>query len=249
MEETTLLKINIKEKLKEIKEKGFIKSLRKDNTGIGYTLETLLKIKENNLGEPDFKYKELPVELKAQRKDASSRVTLFTKVPHWSPLSAREIIEKYGYADAKGRQGLKITLKADDFNNKGFKLEVDEKDNRLNIVHKEGGVVAYFKINELMESLKKKIFENLLLVLAERKKESDDEYFHYVKAILLRNLSEKAFEQLFKQGLIVWEFRMDIRERHPGKGDFFVRDHGPGFRLARNHLDKLYEKKEIILDD
>ena len=34
-----LSEIDIKNKLKEIKEKGFIKSLRKDNTGIGYTLE------------------------------------------------------------------------------------------------------------------------------------------------------------------------------------------------------------------
>ncbi len=246
---TDLQEIDIKQKLLELSKKGFVKSLRKDNTGIGFTLETLLKIKENNLGEPDFTYKGLPIELKAQRIDASSRVTLFTKVPHWSPLSAREIIEKYGYPDAKGRQGLKITLKVDDFNNKGFKLELEEKSNRLNIVHKEGGIVAFFKIEELMETLKKKLFENLLLVLAERKKIGEDEYFHYKRAILLTNLSEKAFEKLLKQGLVVWEFRMDIRERHKGKGDFFVRDHGPGFRLGRNHLDKLYEKKEVILDE
>ena len=244
-----LQEIDIKQKLLELSKKGFVKSLRKDNTGIGFTLETLLNIKENNLREPDFMYKGIPVELKAQRINASSRVTLFTKVPHWSPLSAREIIEKYGYPDAKGRQGLKITLKADGFNNKGFKLEVDEKNNCLNIVHKKEGIVAFFKIEELMETLKKKLSENLLLVLADRKKIGEDEYFHYRKAILLTNLSEGAFEKLFKEGLIVWEFRMDIRERHKGKDDLFVRDHGPGFRLSRKHLDKLYERREVILDE
>jgi hypothetical protein len=243
-----LPEIDIKEKLKELKEKGYVKSLRKDNTGIGFTIETLLGIKENNLGEPDFTYKGAPIELKTQRLDATSRVTLFTKVPHWSPLSAREIIEKYGYPDAKGRTGLKITLKANEFNNKGFKLEVDTEKNRLNIIHKDGGTVSYFEIDELMEVLRKKLNENLLLVLAQRKTEDDEEYFHYVQAILLKKLSEEKFEELFNEGFIVWEFRMDIRERNEGKKDFFVRDHGPGFRLSRNHIDKLFEEKELILE-
>ncbi|MFH1972650.1 MAG: MvaI/BcnI family restriction endonuclease [archaeon] len=242
-----LIEIDIKEKLKELKDKGFVKSLRKDNTGIGYTLETMLGIKENNLGEPDLSYNGIPVELKAQRIDASSRVTLFTKVPHWSPLSAKQIIEKYGYKDIKGRKALKTTLKVDGFNEQGFKLELDEENNKLNIVHKEGGVVSFFKIEELMAILKKKLHENLLMVLAFRKMEKDGEYFNYSSAILLTKMTEKAFELLLKEGLMVWEFRMDIRERTQGKGNFFVRDHGPGFRLSRNHLDKLYEKKEIIL--
>lgn len=68
MDVSILPEIDIKNKLSEISKKGFIKSLRKDNTGIGFTLETLLGIKENNLGEPDFIYKGLKVELKAQRK-------------------------------------------------------------------------------------------------------------------------------------------------------------------------------------
>ena len=243
-----LPEINIKEKLKELKEKGYVKSLRKDNTGIGFTIETLLGIKENNLGEPDFTFNGMPIELKAQRLDATSRVTLFTKVPHWSPMSAKEIIEKYGYLDAKGRTGLKITLKANEFNNKGFKLEVDVDTNRLNIIHEDGGIVSYFEIEELMETLRKKISENLLLVLAQRKTEDEEEYFHFVQAILLKKLSEEKFEELFNDGFLVWEFRMDIRERNEGKGDFFVRDHGPGFRLSRNHLDKLYEEQELILE-
>ena len=36
----------------EIKEKGFIKSLRRGPTGIGNTLETYLGIKENNISLP-----------------------------------------------------------------------------------------------------------------------------------------------------------------------------------------------------
>lgn len=39
----------LKDKLSEINQMGYIVSKRKSNTGIGYTLETLLGLKENNL--------------------------------------------------------------------------------------------------------------------------------------------------------------------------------------------------------
>jgi len=237
-----LPEINIKKELKRIFQQGFIKSMRSDNTGIGYTLETLLKIQENNIGEPDFKYNGLPIELKSQREKASSRVTLMTKTPHWNPLKPKEIMEKFGYTDIQGRQGLKITLTANNFNAKGFKLEVDKKANRLNIIHKDYGVVAYFDVKELMDCLRKKIYQNLLLVLAEVKRKNNDEYFNYNKAILLKDLSEESFENLFNDGLIVWEFRMHIKENGS------VRDHGPGFRISRNHINKLYAENKVIFD-
>lgn len=239
---SVLPKIDIVKELTELFQKGYVKSLRSSDTGIGYTLETLLKIKENNNGEPDFDYNGLPVELKAQRETASSRVTLMTKTPNWNPLKPKEIMEKLGYKDLHGRQALKITLTANNFNAKGFKLEVDEEKKRLNIVHREYGIVAYFDIKELVEKLKDKIYKNLILVLAERKKIENQEYFRYTKAILLQELSEEAFEKLFNDGLIVWEFRMHIKENGG------VRDHGPGFRISKNHIDKLYKKNKVIFD-
>ncbi|MDE0017489.1 MAG: MvaI/BcnI family restriction endonuclease [Candidatus Poribacteria bacterium] len=39
----------LKDKLSEINQMGYVVSLRKSNTGIGYTLETLLGLEENNL--------------------------------------------------------------------------------------------------------------------------------------------------------------------------------------------------------
>lgn len=237
-----LKEIDIVGELKKLFKQGYVKSLRQSDTGIGYTLETLLKIKENNSGEPDFNYKGVPVELKAQRETASSRVTLMTKTPNWNPLKPKEIMEKFGYTDLHGRQALKVTLTANNFNAKGFKLEVDKNANRLNIVHKNYGNVAYFDVEELMKKLSDKIYQNLILVLAERKKEKGNEYFRYNKAILLQELSEEAFENLFNDGLIVWEFRMHI------KPDGGVRDHGPGFRISKNHIDRLYVKNKVIFD-
>ena len=243
-----LQEIDFVKELKGLFKKGFVKSLRSNDTGVGYTLETLLKIKENNSGEPDFLYNGIPVELKAQRETASSRVTLMTKTPKWDPLKPKEIIEKFGYNDEKGRQGLKITLTANNFNTKGFKLNLDKRTNRLNIVHRDYGIVAYYDVAELMQKLNDKIYKNLILVLAEKKKEGAQEYFKYNKATLLQELSEESFESLFNDGTIVWEFRMHIREKHKGKQDFSVRDHGPAFRIRRNQLGKLYAKSKVIFD-
>ena len=234
-----LSKINIKEKLKEIKEKGFIKSLRKDNTGIRYTLEELLGIKENNIGEPDFIYNGLKVELKTQRKKAGSRVTLSTKSPIWDPLRDREIIAKLGYKDKQGRQALKVTLKVNYFNPKSFKLSFDN--DSLNIVHKEFGIVCYFKFSDLVEATKTKLYENLLLVLADKKKEGEDEYFQYVEATLFSKFDENNFKELMIDGKIVWEFRMHLKESG------FARDHGSGLRISRKYLPNLFEKAEKIL--
>ena len=93
-----------------------------------------------------------------------------------------------------------------------------------------------------MQKLSDKIYKNLVLVLAETKRKGKYEYFRYSKAILLQELSEETFEKLFNDGLIVWEFRMHI------KPDGGVRDHGPGFRISKNHINKLYAKNKIIFD-
>lgn len=238
-----LVEIDIKEKLLEISKRGFIKTKRKGDTGIGYTLETILGIEENNSGEPDFIYREIPVELKAQREHVTSNVTLITKVPHWNPLSSKEIIEKYGYLDKRSRKALKITLKATGYNAQKMKLEIDEENNRLNIVHETDGVICYFELDDLMEHIKKKLFENLLIVVAKSKKIENEEYFHYTTAFLVSKLTEDAFKKMIEDGLMVFEFRMHIKP----SGE--VRDHGPGFRLNRNLIENLFETKEIILDE
>ena len=51
-------------KLKDISSKGFIKSLRNGDTGVGFTLESLLGISANSSKNPDYK----GIELKSSRK-------------------------------------------------------------------------------------------------------------------------------------------------------------------------------------
>ena len=62
------------DKLSEIEQMGYVETLRNGNAGVGYTLEELLGIKENNLQIPDLG----KIEVKSQWKAASNRMTMFT---------------------------------------------------------------------------------------------------------------------------------------------------------------------------
>ena len=234
------MEIEFKKKLKEIEKKGFVKSLRKSDTGIGYTLELMLGVDENNLQDPDFVYEGGAIELKTQRKHATSNITLFTKEPHWEPCKDIDLINQYGYTDANGRFGLKVTLTTRGFNPQGLKVEVT--DDRLNIVHTNDGVVCFYKIDELMEKLRQKLSYRLLIVLADSELRKDGEYFHYDKAYLLSGLSEQGFKDLVNEGKLVVEFRMHL------KASGSARNHGTGFRLNERYLMKLYQNKELIMD-
>lgn len=231
--------IDIEEALEELSAKGFVKTVRSGDTGIGATLEHELGIKENNFICHDLTYNDEPVELKAQRRNVSSNVTLITKSPYWDPLSAKQIIEKYGYEDCHGRPGLKVTLNANEFNSQGLKLELDKE--RLNIVHKTDGVICYFVLDDVMEKIINKLSKHLLLVIADSKRESGTEFFHFNEAKYFTELSKGGFIELIKSGIIVWEFRMHIKPTGQ------VRDHGAGFRIKQNKIHLLYKmSKEII---
>ncbi|RLD02581.1 MAG: hypothetical protein DRI32_08695, partial [Chloroflexi bacterium] len=51
---SNLPEIDIYQTLKELSAKGYVQTMRPGDTGIGFTLESLLNITENNSGEPDF---------------------------------------------------------------------------------------------------------------------------------------------------------------------------------------------------
>jgi hypothetical protein len=85
------------QKLKAIKKRGYIKTHRLGDTGIGKTLEDMLGIKENNIPGPNGSM----IELKSARKNAKSMLTLFTKSPE--PKKANSVLlTKYGYLSKKG---------------------------------------------------------------------------------------------------------------------------------------------------
>jgi hypothetical protein len=230
----------IKKRLEEIKEIGFVKTHRRGQTGIGKTLEDLLGIKENNIPGPNALG---IIELKAIRKNSKSMLTLFTLAPSPPKINSL-LVEKYGYISParKNKKILHTTVNGLEFNTikdeYGFKVEV-EKD-RVNLIHYLDGSVAYWLEEDLKEAFERKL-KNLLLIKAESRGKGKDEEFRYNEGYLLNDFSFENFKNLIKEGIILIDIR--IGQYPNGK----THDHGTGFRIFLNNLDLCYENKIKVL--
>jgi len=239
------------ERIKQIKDMGFVGSNRSGDTGIGKTLEDLLGIAENNIAGPDFGI----YELKSGRKDSSSMLTLFTKAP--LPKGAnKSLLETFGYRQRtnKNRQQhhvtdyvdtkiseqecdiwekeLHVTVDSKSINSVGLKLEI--RDNRIYISNAKN-VLAYYDEVTLREAFEKK-YKKLILVLASSKKEYGKEWFWFNEAYLLEDFSFERFAELVKEGII----KLDLRIGHYSDGR--PHDHGTGFRIMPKDRPKCFEK-------
>ena len=150
MQKRTLAQI--KKALKELSEKGWIKSNRSHNTGIGKTLEDYLGITENNIALPDFGV----MELKSQRAGTSSMMTLFTKKPEG--ITNAEILKRFGYPDPEFPQHkiLHQTITNGKKNERGFHCKVDEKQGKL-LILKNRTVLGYYELDFLRIKVLRKL--------------------------------------------------------------------------------------------
>ena len=244
----------LKEKLSDINRMGYIVSLRKGNTGIGYTLETLLGVVENNLRSPDLgtiepketslgvaednvRYSDLRnIELKSRRIKSTSLLTMFTFNDSIWKIEQEELIRQYGYY-RNGRWALYTTAKNKP-NNRGFYVKVEQDTVRL--YHEDGLCAIEWQLEPLINDLKNK-FSNVLLVEAESRKSGENEEFWYKEAHLLTGIIVEKFLEYIKNGTIAVDLRMHINKNGG------VRNHGTGFRLHRRYLDSCFYKTERLL--
>jgi len=228
----------LKEKLRQIKKMGFIKTHRRGDTGIGKTLEDLLGIKENNIPLPDIGE---VAELKSYRKNAKSMMTLFTLEP--LPKGGdrdRLLLDNFGYSkrDNQRPKELHSTLSCKRYNNQNLRLSV-EKD-KIRVKGKGKRLNIFWD----MESLRNKFNEKLpalVYVLADTKIVDGVEYFHFNEAYLLEDFDFELFKKRVKADDIVVDFRMYYRPNGS------VRNHGTGFRVKINKLDDCFSKKTRLI--
>lgn len=224
----------LKDKLSEINRMGYVVSLRKSNTGIGYTLETLLGLKENNLRTPDFG----DIELKSQRNGANNPITMFTFNHGVWQVKQRDVIEKYGYVDTNNRPSLYCTVNTSP-NNQGFFLKVEQESVRL--YHLDGSLVAQWLGVDLVSRFRSKM-PALLIVNAETRINSDSkEEFWFSEAYLLTEPNEENLLDLIKRDIIIIDVRMHLRENES------VRNHGTGFRINERFLNLCFGNRERFL--
>jgi len=225
----------IKKALQELSVKGWIKSSRSHNTGIGKTLEDYLGITENNIALPDFGV----MELKSQRLNTFSMVTLFTKSPEG--ITNAEIRKRFGYPD-KEFPKIKIlhqTISGGKRNAMGFQATINENNGKL-LILKKGKLVGYYDLQFLRDKAVEKIGNGLILVRAETKKIRGHEYFHYKDAYLLKEIDPAKFLAHSK-----YDIRLGVY--HSGKNVGKPHDHGSAFRLTEKALPLLFKINKKIL--
>ena len=231
MKKTELKKVI--NQLKKIESMGFVKSMRHGTTGIGYTFEVLFGIQENNLPIPDIGGR---VEIKTIRRDSQSLITLFTFNKGVWQLKPKDLLQRYGYPDKKGRIALKNTVFYGKTISQGISLDVDDTKNTIHLIDTAtGDVLATWDVYVIVGKFMVK-FSRLLLIIADRKTEQNVEYFHYNEAYLLIDPSPRSFIKAIKKSLIGIDIRMHLKENG------VVRNRGTAFRIKEKNLIELYEK-------
>ena len=258
------------EKFKEIYAKGWVKNYRGNNDGaVGNILEDLLEIPENNLPIPNA----AEWELKAQRSDTSSLLTMFHMEP--SPRAMKVVpsilLQNYGWphADAgitypEDEKSFRATLNARSYTDRGLKVRVNDEQRRVEIEFNSSFTDE--RHHEWLESVKAR---------AGHKDNFDvipywgfDDLFHkagvkltncfYVQADQKTEIENRirANYFLYNYVLKLSQFDQDkfIEAIREGKiyVDFDARtghNHGTKFRIRYNDIPSLYKNAEVVLDE
>jgi MvaI/BcnI restriction endonuclease family protein len=224
--------------LKRIGIGGFVTTQRMGDTGVGYTLETLLGIECNSSRAPDYK----GVEIKAGRKGSHERgrSTILSQVPDWqiSRLKgSRDILRERGrFNSAKGRNQLYHELSALKPNSYGMYLELDGVDflhqSWTDGATKVKDVTWQFPL--LFSRLKSKHGQTFWIKADVRGKGAAEE-FHYVNARYTSGVSESKFPMLIEAGVISLDYT--IKETPTGA----AKDQGYLFKIRQADLPLLFK--------
>lgn len=231
LEETT-------KKLKKIQNK-YIPTHRPGPTGIGKTLEDLLGIVENNVNISNTTF----AEFKSARKYSKSMLTLFTKAP--LPASANaKLLAQYGYITPKSnnKKVLHTTAWATGFNTlrgkTGFIVGISS--GKVSLIASDGEELGYWDEPTLKQSFEKKL-HHVLYVRADCLGRGAKEEFCFNEAWLLTGFNFNGFKSAVSEGVICVDTRIG---QFP---DGSPHDHGTGFRVFPDDLDKCFREQTKLL--
>ncbi len=258
------------EKFKEIYAQGWVLNYRSNNDGaVGNILEDLLGIPENNLPIPNA----AEWELKAQRAETTSLLTMFHMEPSPRALSVvpNILLLQYGWPHREAglkypveEKSFRATLNARNFSDRGFKVNVNDVERRVEIVfdssaaakrHNEWldsvnarvgnlnnfNITPYWGFDDLFHKAGTKL-TNCFYVRAVQKVEKEGRkrkrYFLYNYVLKLSQFDQDRFIDAIRLGRIYVDF--DARTGH---------NHGTKFRINYNDIPSLYKYSEVVLDE
>lgn len=235
----------LKNKFYTIKNLGWVKSLRKGSTGIGYTFESLLGKKEDTLTLPDFN----GIEIKSHRKNSKSYITLFNYNPIGeSSYELKRIFKKFGYHSTKYQNSkvLHANIYCKYVSYVGidykFSLHVDDNKRRVYLlVFDRFGNFLEKKSYWVFDILKDKLYakmQYLAYVEASSKYINGYEFFKYEKIKFYKLRNFESFIELLKIAKIKVSFL--VSGSIDGNDDL-INSHGTSFSIKSDNLDLLYE--------
>ncbi|MGN1248231.1 MAG: MvaI/BcnI family restriction endonuclease [Paludibacteraceae bacterium] len=235
----------------EVKAMGWVKSRRRNNTGIGKTFEDYVGVVENNIDEPDL----FGFEIKAHREESSSYVTLCTKAPTFPKRANAHLLNLFGSPNEENPmiKRLHTSMFANHPNTHmgkyAFKLNNnrDTKEVRIEVYDLLNGKLLNNECGykyEVLEKIFAQKLKNLFYVSAERRFQDDVEEFSYTQADIYLQPSFHKFLELLDKGIIMYDIRMGSYQS--GKNIGKPHDHGSGFRIKPQDLPLLYAEHETI---
>lgn len=238
--------ISLREKFENIKAKGWIESLRKGTTGIGYTFETLIGKEEEQFPIPDYR----TIEIKTRFRNSKENIGLFTAAPDGDYLFAtKKIYDTYGYPDSKN-PNYKVFYAR--INNKWryagknckFKLFTDKtnKQIRINVMDKNYTITDP-EVSWSFQLIKEKIelkLKYIAIVKADTYFNFNKQYFKYYNITFYMIKSYETFIKLLENGIINITFMIGVYRS--GKKEGMMNNHGIRFDIAEEDLEKLFIK-------
>lgn len=241
--------LKLYKKFDEIRQRKWIKSMRKGPTGVGYTFESLLGKKEDNKSLPDYD----EIEIKTMKYFSKKKIHLF----NCSPESEDEqiilkIVEKLGYPDREypKYKVFHISINANNPTYLGYKklrLIVNYRKKKIEL---EAKTIFGTKINinlfwsfQTMESIIMSKMKKLAIIKACSKKINNEEYYYYTRIDFYEIKKFEEFVKLIEKGIITITFKIGIWKKEERFGQ--IHDRGTDFSIQEKDIELLYNKKNF----
>ena len=231
--------------LKDIYNEGFIPSMRTGDTGVGFTLESLLGIAANSSQNPDI----FGIEIKSGRLingHTRPKSQIFAKTPDWklSPYGAWETMIKFGYPRGKDNPEdlyanycLRCTVDSTSENPQGFILDVrmDEAELWAKNLNTDEDVFVW-GMAQLKRQFLHKHAETFWVGAESQKSPDGIEQFKYSRVLHTKKPSASSLERLLSDGGVTVDFTMSAKKQAKCK----VRDHGYLFKVKTKRFTELF---------
>ena len=238
------------EKFKKIKEKGWIKERRRGYTGIGYTFESMIGKDEDDFPFPDYH----GIEIKTMNSHAKWNLHLFTLIPDGDYLfPIKRILDQLGCPskDDKSKKTFYKCIDGQNFSDILFgrkaKLFVNRNDKKIEllVVNHHGekidiGVSWSFEWLEERINLK---LRYLSLVRASSRMINGEGYFYYYKINFYQYKGFETFLSLAEHGIISVTFNIGYYKSGRRVGQ--IHDGGTFFSIDVNNILLLFDEVKI----